>query len=79
MGQSEGIEIIFIIFMAIGAIMLLIIYFLDKISKEIAFLTEYLMPVIIPVCFVIMAGFQGYKVFKKYFSAKIDLEQSESE
>lgn len=59
--------------------MLCIIYFLDKISKEIAFLTEYLMPVIIPVFFVVMAGFQGYKVFKKYFSAKIDLEQSESE
>jgi hypothetical protein len=30
MGQPEGIEILFIIFMAMGAIMLLIIYFIHK-------------------------------------------------
>ncbi len=59
--------------------MLFIIYFLDKISKQIAFLTEYLMPVIIPVFFVFMAVFQAYKVFKKYFSNKIPLEQNETE
>jgi len=55
--------------------MLFIIYFLDKISKEITFLTNYLMPVILPVFFVIMAIFQTYKVFNKYFSNKIHLEQ----
>lgn len=54
--------------------MLFIIYFLDKISKQIAFLTYYLIPVIFPLFFVIMAIIQSYKVFKKYFSDKIHLE-----
>lgn len=59
--------------------MLFIIYFLDKIHKQVAFLTAYLIPVIIPIFFVVMAGFQAYKVFKKYFSNKIALEENETE
>ncbi|MEN9907334.1 MAG: hypothetical protein RLZZ540_475 [Bacteroidota bacterium] len=59
--------------------MLFIIYFLDKIHKQIVFLTDYMIPVIIPVFFVFMAGFQGYKVYKKYFSNKIPLEENETE
>jgi len=59
--------------------MLFVIYFLDKVHKQIAFLTHYMIPVIIPVFFVLMAGFQAYKVFKKYFSNKIPLEENETE
>lgn len=59
--------------------MLFIIYFLDKIHKQITFLTDYMIPVVIPIFFVFMAGFQGYKVFKKYFSNKIALEEKETE
>lgn len=59
--------------------MLFIIYFLDKIHKQIAFLTDYMIPVIIPVFFVCMAGFQGYKVHKKYFSNKIALDEKETD
>ena len=54
--------------------MLFIIYFLDKISKQIAFLTDNLIPVIFPVFFIVMAIIQSYKVFRKYFSNKIHLE-----
>lgn len=54
--------------------MLFIIYFLDKISKQIAFMTDYLIPVILPIFFVVMAVFQGYKVYKKYFSNKNQLD-----
>ncbi|MGM8362893.1 hypothetical protein ACSV4D_13350 [Flavobacterium sp. ARAG 55.4] len=59
--------------------MLFIIYFLDKIHKQIAFLTDYMIPVIIPVFFVCMSGLQGYKVYKKYFYNKMALEEKESE
>ena len=59
--------------------MLFIIYFLDKIHKQIAFLTDYMIPVIIPVFFVFIAGFQAFKVYKKYFFNKITLDEKETE
>ncbi|AWG21328.1 hypothetical protein FFWV33_07195 [Flavobacterium faecale] len=54
--------------------MLSIIYFLDKISKQIAFVTEYLLPIVLPIFFLVMAVYQSYKVYQKYFSNKNQLE-----
>ncbi|MCG9794026.1 hypothetical protein [Flavobacterium algicola] len=50
--------------------MLLVIYFLGKIAKEVSFLTDYIIPIILPALFVIMAIFQIYKVYTKYYFKK---------
>ncbi|MGA9638216.1 LysE family transporter [Flavobacterium sp.] len=48
--------------------MLAVIYFLNTLTTKIGFLTKYLMPVIIPVFFLILAVFQLRKVINKHFS-----------
>lgn len=54
--------------------MLAIIYFLKTLTTEVGFLTQYLMPVIIPSFFLILAAFQLRKVLQKYFlTTKIKL------
>lgn len=45
-----------------------LIYFLHSLSQNTENFSKYLVPVIIPVFFIILAFVQGYKVFKKYFS-----------
>jgi hypothetical protein len=46
--------------------MLSLIFFLGSISQNSAGFSKYLMPVIIPLFFIVLACFQGYKVYKKY-------------
>ncbi len=48
--------------------MVTIIYFLDSLTSKIGFLTKYLMPVIIPGFFLILALYQARKVYSKHFS-----------
>lgn len=50
--------------------MLAIIYFLDRLANKMGFLTKYLMPVIIPWFFLILALFQARKVFIKHLSGR---------
>lgn len=45
-----------------------LVYFLHSLSQNAENFSKYLMPVIIPSFFIVLAIFQGYKVFKKYFS-----------
>ncbi|MDD5151990.1 MAG: LysE family transporter [Flavobacterium sp.] len=52
--------------------MIALILSLHSISKSIGSFTEYVMPVIIPLFFVVLAVFQMYKVYEKYFSSKKD-------
>lgn len=47
--------------------MIALVYFLHSLSQNTENLSKYLMPVIIPVFFIVLAIVQGYKVFKKYF------------
>lgn len=47
--------------------MLALILALASISISTGILLEYLMPVIIPLFFILLALFQAYKVYKKYF------------
>lgn len=48
--------------------MITLVYFLDSLSQNAENFAKYLMPVVIPLFFFVLAGIQGYKVFKKYFS-----------
>ncbi len=50
--------------------MLTLILALHSISKNTGSLTEYVMPVIIPMFFVALAFFQAYKVSQKYYRLK---------
>ena len=47
--------------------MLGLIFFLNTISKNTQSFSKYIMPVIIPLFFIVLACIQGYKVFRKYF------------
>jgi threonine/homoserine/homoserine lactone efflux protein len=42
------------------------IFFLDSVSQNSGSVSKYLMPIIIPLFFIVLACAQGYKVFKKY-------------
>lgn len=46
--------------------MIALVFFLNTISQNTHSFSKYLMPVMIPMLFIIMACLQGYKVFKKY-------------
>lgn len=46
--------------------MLTLVFFLNAISQNTDSFSRYLMPVLIPMLFIVMACLQGYKVFKKY-------------
>jgi hypothetical protein len=46
--------------------MMVLVYFLNKVTQNLDFFSRYLMPVIIPSFFLVLAIVQGYKVFKKY-------------
>lgn len=48
--------------------MLVLILALNSITKNSGILSDYLMPVIIPVVFVVLALFQVFKVYRKYYS-----------
>jgi hypothetical protein len=47
--------------------MLLVIIFLDSLSQKILDYSKWIIPIVIPLFFVALAVFQGYKVYKKYF------------
>lgn len=47
--------------------MLLIIILLDSLSQKILNYSKWIIPIVIPLFFVILAVFQGFKVYKKYF------------
>ncbi|HEY4616601.1 MAG TPA: hypothetical protein VIH09_00215 [Flavobacterium sp.] len=47
--------------------MIALVYFLHSLSQNTENFSKYLMPVIIPVFFIVLASIQGCKVFKKYF------------
>lgn len=46
--------------------MLVLVYILNKVTQNVSAFSQYLMPVIIPSFFIILACIQAYKVFKKY-------------
>jgi len=46
--------------------MIALVYFLNSFSHDLQNFTKYLMPIVIPVFFIVLACFQGYKVFKKH-------------
>jgi len=46
--------------------MITLIYFLDSVAQNSENFSKYLMPVIIPMVFIVLAFIQGYKIFKKY-------------
>lgn len=46
--------------------MLGLVFFLNTLALNTDSFSKYVMPVVIPVLFVVMACLQGYKVFKKY-------------
>lgn len=48
--------------------MLVLILALNSITKNSGILSDYLMPVIIPIVFVVLAFFQVFKVYRKYYS-----------
>ena len=47
--------------------MLTLVFFLNTISQNVDSFSKYVIPVLIPMLFLVMAGLQIYKVFKKYF------------
>ena len=47
--------------------MLGIIYLLNSISKKILDFSKLIIPVILPLLFLLLAAFQGYRIYKKYF------------
>lgn len=47
--------------------MLLIIILLDSLSQKILDYSKWIIPTVIPLFFVALAVFQGFKVYKKYF------------
>lgn len=57
--------------------MLFIIYALDQVYKQLSFFTNYLMNVIIPIFFLVLAIMQLHKVYRKYFCIQIDVEDNE--
>lgn len=48
--------------------MMALVYFLHSLSQNIESFSKWLMPVIIPAFFIVLAVFHGYKVFKKHYS-----------
>ncbi len=50
--------------------MLTLVYFLHSLSQNAESFSKYLIPVIIPLFFIVLASIQGYKVFRKYFRNK---------
>jgi hypothetical protein len=47
--------------------MLVAILLLDSLSQTTVSLSKYIMPIVIPLFFVVLAIFQAYKLYKKYF------------
>lgn len=47
--------------------MLLVIILLDSLSQKILDYSKWIIPILIPLFFVALAVFQGFKVYKKYF------------
>lgn len=45
--------------------MITLIYFLDSVAQNSENFSKYLMPVIIPMVFIVLAFIQGYRIFKK--------------
>jgi hypothetical protein len=50
--------------------MLAVIVLLDSLSQKILDYSKFIIPIVIPLFFVVLAFFQIYKVYKKYFSLK---------
>lgn len=50
--------------------MLLVIILLESLSKNILEYSKWIFPIVIPLFFVGMAVFQGFKVYKKYFRSQ---------
>jgi hypothetical protein len=47
--------------------MLIVIIFLDTLSQKILDYSKWIIPIVIPLFFVVLAVYQGFKVFKKYY------------
>lgn len=47
--------------------MLAVIVLLDSLSQKILDYSKWIIPIVIPLFFVVLAVFQGFKVYKKYF------------
>jgi hypothetical protein len=47
--------------------MLSVIVLLDSLSENLFSFSKYIMPIVIPLFFVTLAVFQGFKVYKKYY------------
>lgn len=52
--------------------MLMAIILLDSLSQEILNYSKYIVPIVIPLFFVALAVFQGFKVYKKYFKIQTE-------
>jgi hypothetical protein len=50
--------------------MLVLVLILNSLSQNTTFFSRYVMPVIIPLFFIVLAFIQMYKVYKKYFKVK---------
>jgi hypothetical protein len=53
--------------------MLAVIVLLDSLSQKILDYSKWIIPIVIPLFFVALAVFQGFKVYKKYFKAQHEL------
>lgn len=47
--------------------MLVLVLILNSLSQNITFFSQYVIPIIIPLFFIVLAFIQMYKVYKKYF------------
>jgi uncharacterized protein YacL len=47
--------------------MLLAIILLNSLSQKILDYSKWIIPIVLPLFFVALAVFQGFKVYKKYF------------
>ena len=50
--------------------MLLIIILLDSLSQKIFDYSKWIIPIVIPLFFLVLAVYQGFKVYKKYYRSK---------
>ena len=50
--------------------MLILVLILNNLSQNTTFFSQYVIPVIIPLFFIVLAFIQMYKVYRKYFKVK---------
>jgi hypothetical protein len=52
--------------------MFLVIILLDSLSQKILDYSKWIIPIVIPLFFLVLAFFQGFKVYKKYFKIQTE-------